>query len=244
MNIKNIFYTSAIVIVIISCQHPAGNIATVKGSLNDASGFKLTLQEMDTHEIYSIDSVVLDHSGKFSFSPIVKEPGFWLLKAPTGKILVLLLNPGDKVELSGSARNLPDNIILKGPEETLLLNDFFHLTRMNERKADSLEMILAGRQDSSDYYQVTQKLDTCFRQIWESQRNIEIAFINKHPGSMASLVVLNYAFGMSPVLSPEDDYIYYQKLDSALNRKFPENKHVKFHHQRILEIKRKISVSK
>jgi len=48
---------------------------------------------------------------------------------------------------------------------------------------------------------------------------------------------------MSPVLSPEEDFKYYQKLDSALVQVFPENKHVKFHHQRVLEYKRKSSVN-
>jgi len=242
---KNIAIIGLTILLFISaCQHPHRDTATVKGSFTEAEGFKLILQEMDTREIHAVDSVVLDKGGEFSLTPVVKEPGFWLLKANTGKILVLFLNPGDKVELSGSARDFPDKIMLKGPQETVFLNDFFLGTRMNERKVDSIEMLLLGRQDSADYYQVTQKLDTSFGQIFESQRNIEIEYINSHPGSLTSLVVLNYAFGMNPVLSPEDDFIYYQKLDSELCVKFPENKHVKFHHQRMVEIKRKMSVIK
>lgn len=233
MNIQKLFFAVTIGISITSCQHPGNKIAKVNGILTEASGFKLILQEMDTREIHSIDSVVPDQNGTFSFSPVIKEPGFWLLKAPTGKILVLMLNTGDMIELSGSARDFPDNVILKGSKEAMLLNDFFLHTRLNERKVDSLEMLLVEWQDSSDYYQLTKKLDTSFRQIWENQRSYEMAFIDNNPGSLASLVVLNYAFGMSPVLSPEVDLVYYHKLDSVLFRKFPENKHVKFHHQRV-----------
>ena len=69
-----------------------------------------------------------------------------------------------------------------------------------------------------------------------------MAFINKNSNSLASLIVLNYSFGMNPVLSPEKDFAYYQKLESTLFRKFPENKHVKFHHQRVLELQRKASI--
>ena len=233
-----------ILVCISACHHPPGNTATVMGSFTDADGFKLILQEMDTREIHAIDSVVMDHSGKFSFCPIVNEQGFWLLKAPTGKILVLLLNPGDNVTLSGNARDFPDNITMKGPVETMSLNDFFRHTRLNERKVDSLEMLLIDRQDSSDYFPLTQKIDSSFRQIAESQRTFEKNFIDAHPGSIASLVVLNYAFGMNQVLNPETDFIYYQKLDSALFIKYPENKHVKYHHQRMAEIKRKMSGDK
>jgi hypothetical protein len=237
MRIKNILFATAIIIGFASCQHPSGNTVSVSGCLADADGFKLVLQEMDTKEIHSIDSVILDRGGKFSFSFNTGEPGFWLLRSSEGKVMVLLLNKGDRVELSGSAGDFPDHVILKGPEEALLLNDFFRFTRSNEHKVDSLEMLLVERQDSSDYYQLTQKLDTSFRQIWESQRNYEMAFIDNHPASLASLIVLNYAFGMSPVLSPDEDSAYYQKLDSTLSRQFPGNKHVKFHHRRIMENK-------
>jgi len=232
----------ALLFLFCSCQHPAGNRAMVNGNLADATGLKLTLQEMDTREIHSIDSVLPDRSGKFTFNPVIKESGFWLIKAATGKILVLLLNAGDQVELTGSTRDFPDNVIVKGTKETMLLNDFFRFTRINEREVDSLEMLLIDRQDSAGYFELTQKLDTSFRQIWERQRTFEMAFINKNPGSLASLVVLSYAFGMAPVLSPEDDFAYYLKLDSALFQAFPENKHVKYHHQRVLEYKRKASL--
>jgi hypothetical protein len=104
---------------------------------------------------------------------------------------------------------------------------------------DSLDMLLAERQDSSDYYNLTQKLDTSFREIWENQRALETTFINNHSGSLASLVVLNYAFGMSPVLNMDEDFRYYQALDSTLSISFPGNKHVLFHHQRVMESQRK-----
>jgi len=85
-----------ILLLVSSCHHPLGNQAVIQGDLADTSGLKLTLQEMDTREIHSIDSVVPDHSGKFNFSPVMNEPGFWLVKAPNGKILVLLLNPATR----------------------------------------------------------------------------------------------------------------------------------------------------
>ncbi|MCX6306776.1 MAG: DUF4369 domain-containing protein [Bacteroidetes bacterium] len=228
------------VVLFSSCQHGSVGVATVSGTFTDAGGLKLIFQEMDTHEIHSVDSVVPDQGGTFVFSPVIKEPGFWLIKAPSGKILVLFLNAGDQVDLTGSMRDFPDNVVMEGPKEAMLLNEFYRHTRNNERQVDSLEMLLIDRQDSSDYYQLTQKLDTNFRDIWENQRNYETAFINNHTGSLAALVVLNYAFGMSPVLSPVEDSIYYQRLDSALFNIYPENKHVKFHHQRVLDLKNKV----
>lgn len=233
-----VFVSFLALLLLASCHHMAGDRAVIRGTLSGVDGMKLTLQEMDTREIRTLDSVVPGQTETFIFSPLVKESGFWLIKAPNGKILVLLLHDGDQIELSGSARDFPDHVALTGPKDGMLLNDFYRRTRKNELTVDSLEMLLVERQDSSDYYQQTQTLDTSFRQVWESQRKDEISFINEHPGSLASLLVLNYAFGLSPVLSPEEDVQYYLKIDSALLLQYPENKHVKFHHQRVLEILR------
>ncbi len=216
-----------------SCRHPVENTAVIHGTLHDANGFKLVLEEMDTREIHPLDSMVADHEGKFNFTPVIKESGFWLLKAPTGKILVLLVNAGDDIELSGSVLDFPGKIIMKGPAEARALNEFYHHTRLYEQMVDSLEMLLTSSQDSSGFYPLTQKLDTAFRQIWENQRRYEISYIDHHPGSLSTLVVLNYAFGTNPVLSIDGDFACYQRVDSTLFSAFPKNKHVKFHHQRV-----------
>ncbi|MDP1621935.1 MAG: DUF4369 domain-containing protein [Bacteroidales bacterium] len=244
--IKKSFAALAVIVLALfsSCQHTNEKRAVVNGSLADASGIKLILQEMDPRAIRAVDSVVPDHTGNFRFNLVVGEPGFWLLKAATGKIMVLLLDEGDHIELSGSARDFPDNVIMKGTEEAMILNAFFKQTRLFETAVDSLEMLLVLHQDSSDYYHFTQITDNAFRQILEIQRRNEIEFISRHPFSLGSLVVLNYAFGANPVLDPVEDFIYYHQLDSTLMEKFPENKHVRFHHQRVEEIKRSMSAGR
>jgi hypothetical protein len=222
-----------------SCQPQKEKRAFINGSFPDGAGVKLVLQEMDIKEIRSVDSVTAGIDGKFGFTLNQAEPGFWLLKAPSGKILVLVLRPGDTIELTGSFIDFPDNVVLRGPRDAMLMHEFFHYTRRHETAIDSLQLVLAGRQDSADFYTLTQKLDTSFRMIWEKQRMYEMAFIDTHPGSLATLIVINYAFGLSSVLDPDEDLAYFSKTDSALMKTYPDNKHVKFHHQRVKEMKRK-----
>ncbi|MCX6278406.1 MAG: DUF4369 domain-containing protein [Bacteroidetes bacterium] len=222
-----------------SCNHAQDSNARIAGILTNAQEMQLILLEMDTRSILPVDSAILENTGAFAFNLKIKEPGFWLLKAPTGKILVLIIHPGDQLELYGSANEFPDNVKIKGTTEAMTLHGFYAETRKEELLVDSFENELSSHQEDADYFQISQKIDTALRQIWERQRNREICYINKFPGSLSSLVVINYAFGMSPVLSPEDDFAYYAKLDSALNLNFPENKHVKYHHQRVLEHRRK-----
>jgi len=228
-----------VLLLLAACHQQVRNEAMVSGCLANGSGMKMILQELGTKDIHSVDSAVINSEGKFAFKPLVSEPGFWLLKAPTGKILVMVVEAGDQVEVTGSAVDFPDNIILKGPQRAMLLNDFFRSTRKNEHRVDSLESLLIDRQDSTGYYELTQSIDSAFHTILDQQRLLEKTFIKQNPGSITSLVVLNYAFGMSPVLSPEEDLACYKSLDSALSLKYPGNKHVQYHHQRVAEFIRK-----
>ncbi|MEI6681909.1 MAG: DUF4369 domain-containing protein [Bacteroidota bacterium] len=239
MRIRKFALLIPVLLFLGACQPPVRNGAAVNGRLADGSGMKMVLQEMGTKEIHAVDSAIIGTDGKFAFNPAVSEPGFWLLKAPSGKILVMAMEAGDQVEVTGSAAGFPDNISLKGPQGAMLLNDFFRSTRKNERRVDSLEALLIDRQDSAGYFELTQSIDSAFHRIWDQQRLLETTYIKNNPGSITSLIVLNYAFGMSPVLSPEEDLACYKSLDSTLGVKYPGNKHVQYHHQRVTEFIRK-----
>jgi hypothetical protein len=118
------------------------------------------------------------------------------------------------------------------------LKEFYDHTARNKEKGDSLLAILHTHQYSSDYYQLTISYDTLFQTIWHGQQNYEKNFIDKNIHSLSSLLVLNYAFGPRPVLSVEDDFRYYLKVDSCMMKSFPLNKHVIYHHKRITEYQR------
>jgi hypothetical protein len=223
-------------LIFTACNH-RGESVHISGILPDGMGTMLVLQEMDTKEIHSLDSVEIGPGGKFSFIRAINEPGFWLLKAPTGRILVLLVHPGDDVSISGKFSGFPDHTLVNGPEDAVRLNEFFRQTRPRERLVDSLEMLLLAGQDSDNYYQLTRQVDSMFRLTWEKQRSLEKAYIDRDPASLGSLVVLNYAFGRNPVLNPDSDFAWYLKTDSALQKACPGNRHAVYHHQRVEALK-------
>jgi hypothetical protein len=233
-----------LLILLSSCARPVKNEAYISGALSNGAREKLVLTELDTKSIRKVDSVVLDEGGKFNFRISLTEPGFYMVQSQQGKVLVLFARPGDTISLSGSMVSFPDQIVVRGPEETLLLEDFFAYTRKNEKKVDSLENLLVEKQESEDYYPLTLKVDSAFRQIWEGQRAYEKEFIGRHISSLTSLIVLNYAFGMNTVLSPVEDFLYYQRLDSALMAACPGNKHAAYHHQRMIELRREQEMKK
>lgn len=229
--------------LLFSCSDRSGK-ALILGEISNADGELLVLQELSTKDIRNLDSVKLHGNGRFSFRISPLETGFYMLKAPSGKVLVMMIGKGDTIQLKGGFSDFPDQVVLTGNKEATLLHDFFVFTRKNEKEVDSLEMLLVEKQDSSGYYQLTQRIDTAFQKIWERQKAYEENFITRNPHSLASLIVLNYAFGMSPVISPDEDFSYYLILDRTLPEVYPGNKHVVYHQQRVKEHQRQKELEK
>jgi len=227
-----------LILFLSSCSLSSHKEAIVAGQLQHGNGEKLVLSELDIKTVIGVDSMEMDGEGSFHFNVKVPEPGFFLLRAPSGKVLVLLLKPGETVKLSGTFNEFPDHINLEGSTDNKLMDAFFRFTRHNEKVVDSLEMSMVENQDSSGFYEITQRADTILKNIWDRQRTYELEFIERHPASLVSLIVLYYAFGINTVLNPEQDFSSFEKVDSALNRSYPENKHTKYHRQRMEEFKR------
>jgi len=232
MTVKNIF-SILLFLWASSCSIPPQKEAMVTGQLLDGKGEKLIFSELDTKSVVRLDSILLDEPGSFHFKVKTPEPGFFLLGAPSGKSLVMLLKPGETAKITGSFNEFPSHIHIAGSEDNALLDSFFRFTRKNEEAVDSLEMLMVEYQDSSGFYELTQKADTLIKNILARQRSFELDFVNDNPESLASLIVLYYAFGIHPVLNPEQDFSCFKKVDSALNAKYPGNKHTKYHHQKM-----------
>ena len=243
MNQVNIFFVRVVkvlmpclVILAFSCAEPGKDEGlSVSGRIRNAKDTKLVFQELDVGSLHGIDSVTLDDMGLFRFTCHPEEEGFYILKFPNGDHIMLLAGSGDEVFVEADRSKQPFTYSVKGSPGSSILQEFYSRTNENLSKADSLRSVLMQNRESSDFYQLSLSFDTLFMKIIENQRLLEKTLIMQNPGSLASLMILNYKFGPGTVLNMEDDFQVYKDLDSVLTEKFPSNKHVLFHHQRIIE---------
>jgi hypothetical protein len=240
----NRFILSVAVIILVSCsgaKHPEESQVT--GQSGHLPGEWIWLKELTVNGINVLDSLQTGSDGRFTFHLTPQYTGFYLLSSE-GNQLVLLIGKGDRLRITGDPGNPAGKIIIEGSPESSLLQDFFGKTSLNRKKADSLKNILEQHLGDPDYYTLSASFDTLFGSILDAQRKLETGYIRTHPGSLTSLVVLNYSFSPSPVLSLQDDFPLYHRLDSTLSAKYPGNPHVVFHHERVAEYLREQMVKK
>ncbi len=205
---------------------------TIKGQFSNSSGEKVVLCEMDVKEVIALDSSNIGKDGKIDFSHQLDQAGFYLLMFPDGRRVILVMKRGENLLIKGDLRDPAGAFSLSGSVGSQLLESFFRATMKNKVRIDSLKRVLRNHEGSGDFLRFSMTADSMFFRISEDQKKSEKEFIDRNPQSLASLIVLNYSFGLKPVLTIEEDLSYYQKLTS-LYRSYPNNKHVLFHLARV-----------
>jgi hypothetical protein len=221
-----------LILIGFSCtRKEKGNDFSIHGQFSNSGNEKLLLSEMGVKEIIPLDSARIDN-GKIAFSHEIEQPGFYLLIFPSGKRLTLVMKKGEELHITGNIMGPTSDLTLWGSEESQLLQSFFRATKRNKDRIDSIKRVLLMHEGSEDFLRFSMKADSLFSMVSADQKKLEKEFIDQSPMSLASLIVLNYAFGPKPVLTMEEDPDYYFKLTSLFSL-YPKNKHVLYHLARV-----------
>jgi hypothetical protein len=229
----------SLIIFFLSCSESKNrNGIVISGTIRNASGEKVVLRELDVDSFYDLDSATLDDIGFFRFICDPSDAGFYILRFVSGEYILLLVEKGDEVYVEADLGKQPFNYTVTGNPGSVILREFYTQTSRNLKKADSLRSVLMENRESPDFYRLSLSFDSIFLKIIEDQKILERTFIKQNPGSLTSLIVLNYKFGLTPVMKMEDDFSVFLDIDSALSIHYPDNKHVIFHHQRVIDYQR------
>jgi len=224
-----------LVIFAASCSEAVKNEGIlITGKFLNASGEKIIFRELDVDAFHDLDSIVLDKIGLFRFTHNSSDDGFYILKFAPGEQIILQTGKGEEVIVEADLASTPFSYTIKGSPGSEILREFYIQTRSNTDQADSLRSVIIQFRESPDFYRLSLSFDSLFMEIMESQKLLQKKYIQRYPGSLATLIILNYKFGLVPVLNIKDDFTVYQSVDSVLMKKYPSNKHVLFHHQRVL----------
>jgi hypothetical protein len=230
---RSFCYALFFLLIMVSCNTVKKGNTSVSGNIGRARGLMLKLEEVSPVNSLAIDSVILGETGNFAFSFDSMETGLYLLLLDGKYRLVLEIRPGDTIRVTTSEGSNLREAVITGSPGSSDMKQFFDATTRNRRIYDSLQGSLLLHQDDPGFAELSRKLDESLKPIWEDQRSLETAYINSHLASLTSLLILNQGIGTSPVLTFQTDSVYFLKLDSALSKAFPGNKHAVFHHNRI-----------
>ncbi len=220
----NAALAALIIFVFSSCSGHDGNYS-ISGTLDNAEGRKIYLYEMSTYELTPLDSFTFEYTGEFRFQGEIDQIRFMSLREDQLNNLVLVVSPGEDIEITADYNNLQESATIEGSSESKLayeLNREMHLTLM---KLDSLSSDYRSRLNGSagEFEQLRAETATRFNDIAEEHRHFTIDFINRNPSSLASLMALYHQIDANTfVLQHPEDFQYYIMVDSILTDLYPD----------------------
>ena len=197
-----------------------GKNTSIKGTLADAPGRKLTVKMLDVNVYKTLDTVKTDASGAFRYALDIPEgqPQFVYLYDGDTKIASLLLQKGDKVSVEADTLG---RYTVNGSEESALLQqveqDFATFLA-------GMENTLAQAEDDTPVAEVNSALS---RQYIDYYRKA-LTYIITHPHSLTVIPVLYQKVNDSfPVFKEAGDAIHFRSACDSLKTVYPESAYVK-----------------
>ena len=215
---------ASMILLITSCSEQEKNFS-ISGKLENAAGNMIYLYEMSTYDLNPLDSLIVDNSGSFSFEGETEQVRFMTLRENQHNYLVLIVFPGEHIEVSGDMADLQKTASVKGSEESKLAVEINRKMYSTIMRLDSLGRYyrsnLAG--SAGEIEKLRQRIAFEFEEIAEEQRQFTIDFIKRNPESLASLMALYQQLDPNTfVLNQQEDFRYYHLVDSLLIAKYPD----------------------
>jgi peroxiredoxin len=221
-----------LIMVIAGCHFGVRNPEShIRGKVNGITNTRVFLNELDVNSAKILDSAEISGQGSFEFSFANDSTGIFALQFEDGPVITLIMHAGDTIDIEIDLAGSPYSFISGGNMESEWMSDFENHAYANLHKIDSLRILFEQSRDDPGFYAIRSLIDQAYQDILIDQKLFARDFIEKHPGSMASLVVLNRNFKQIEIFDRKDDFKYYNLLDSNLMLNYPGNKHAINHHE-------------
>jgi len=225
-------------VMLIGCSSQSPDGFKVKGKIENADGKQLYLSKIEAQKIVDIDSIVIK-KGKFELKGQYNEPDFYLVRFDNQRYIYLIVDSADKeITIDADYNDLLNTYSLKGSPQSLLLRQLVLHNFNSIQRVDSLSQIYQKNQQNPKLDSIKNVLDKKYREIYADERNFLEDFLNKNKGNFAGLMALYQQLGArNYIFNPQQDIKFYQMVDDALNKAYPNSTHAKQLHSSVLQIK-------
>ena len=173
-------------------------------------------------------------NGQFIFKKVIEEEELFRLKFYDGTSFDLLVMPGEKITVDFKKQNLS----IKGSVGSEKLMDLDQSLNNLIAFRDSISKELQQLSKSDNYEEKMLSYRELFFEKLKIHKEFIKNFIANNESSKACLIALFQTYGpSSPVLTVDEDLIYFEKVLENLKTKFPKSKHIKLLEEQIEKLK-------
>jgi len=218
---KNILSILVILVLVSgSCKNRPNTV--VEGTLRNAEKKYLKLEYLNVNKTELLDSVQVKKDGRFRLSVLIEHPGLYILKNESGKIINLIIAPGEKIKIDADYLEFDKNYSVVGSTDSEFIRQLVEKLSDTRNRLKELDSNYSGIVDFTE----AQANDYLIKrnEIIKSQRDFSISFIVEHLSSMASAYALYQKISQDELVLGENRDIQYMKIVAdSLSVKYPRS---------------------
>jgi thiol-disulfide isomerase/thioredoxin len=222
---KRILFLLALVLLFSGCKDK--NKFAVNGVIKDSKEKYIYISRLDVDTPILIDSAKIGRKGQFHFRVKTAIPEFYQLGFSSANFITLLAEPGEKILLQFSNKNLFENYSVRGSTGSEKLHTLDLNLADTKRKLDSLSTLYTKASEETGFDVKGPLLDAQFQELIKSQRKKNIEFIINNISSLASIKALYQRINPDTyVLYDPHDLQFLKIVTDTLTRRYPNSKQV------------------
>lgn len=202
------------------------NSYTIEGKIENMPVQKFRLEELSVDENVFVDSGSTAEDGSFKLSHRAKEESLYRIRFEKGKYILLVLNAGDKANLSGDWNQL-ENYQISGSAGSVTLKSFLVNLRENLRDINTMQVIL-------DSIKANPAKDSLRQSAEEDLRTINARFmdyVKKYADTTQSVACALFAVNM---INPAFEGPFVKEFYENIGKRFPKSTSAKAFADRFL----------
>ena len=205
-----------------------GPTVKIKGSIKKSDGITLYLDKLHVASAETIDSVKLDKDGEFHFKTKLSQSGFYLLRLSNGKLITLLANPEEEIEVNSISTHMSRAYVVSGSNGSLLVKDLNDKLRETKDSIAVIRKQLKEKKSELNYPSISQNLLAKYAKIVQDQREFSTNFIMKNATSLSSYLALYQKINEKTYTLNENSDIKFVKIvASSMRALYPEHEYTK-----------------
>ncbi len=219
---KKACYFSIVLLVIASCGRKTN--FTISGQLDGAQGKTIYLSRLLINNDLILDSIKIDHEGRFRFKGNATSPTFYLLKLSRNSFVTLLADSTENVFITGSYKNFIRDYKVKGSRGSENLRELNNRFFTAKTQLDSLRKLYNSEKNNSIYASKREELNSRYNTIITDHSNYITSFVKRNPFSLASVYALYQKWDENSFVI--NDLQTMKTAASALYSVYPKNEQV------------------
>ncbi len=197
------------------------NTTELSGRVEGGAEQPLSLERLDVNRTTVIDSVRTDGSGSFRIRIKQDEPALYILRNREGRLINLLLSPGEQVQIRASWEGFGREYEVSGSGESEKIRLLVDQMTRTRNDLDSLLSLVDSIGDPGDPQM--ELLKNAYAQTIIRQKRYTIRFLVENMSSLSSVYALYQKYDSeNPVLGDPSDLQYFKTVADSLEQRYPD----------------------